>query len=105
MPVPEHQSRVRDSYDAVTDAYVERVHDELVHKPLDRALLTAFAEQLQERVRHRARPSAMPAAVPATSARSSPAWGSTVTGIDLSPAMVARAQGAAPGSVLRGRQR
>ena len=25
----EHQSRVRDSYDAVTDAYVNRVHDEL----------------------------------------------------------------------------
>ena len=29
-PVAEHQARVRVSYDAVTDAYVERVHDELV---------------------------------------------------------------------------
>ena len=44
---PDHQARVRASYDAVTDAYVERVHDELRHKPLDRALLTAFAEQVQ----------------------------------------------------------
>jgi hypothetical protein len=42
----DHQRRVRVSYDTVTDAYVERVHGELVHKPLDRALLTAFAEQV-----------------------------------------------------------
>jgi hypothetical protein len=43
---PQDQERVRASYDAVVDAYVERVHDELDSKPLDRGLLTAFAEQL-----------------------------------------------------------
>ena len=45
---PQDQERVRASYDAVADTYVARVHDELAHKPLDRGLLTAFAEQLQD---------------------------------------------------------
>jgi SAM-dependent methyltransferase len=89
--MPDHQSRVRRSYDAVTDAYVERVHDELHHKPLDRALLTAFAEQVQ----HDFSPGASvcdagcgPGHVGAFLA----GLGLAVTGIDLSPAMVARAR-------------
>ena len=89
--VTDHQSRVRGSYDAVTDAYVDRVHDELRHKPLDRALLTAFAEQLQE---------GFGAAAPVCDAGCGPGHvgaflgrlGLEVTGIDLSPAMVARAR-------------
>jgi SAM-dependent methyltransferase len=89
--IPDHQSRVRRSYDAVTDAYVERVHDELRHKPLDRALLTAFAEQVQ----HDFGPGA-----PVCDAGCGPghvgaflaSLGLAVTGIDLSPAMVERAR-------------
>jgi len=36
------------SYDAVAAAYAEAMSDELRRKPLDRALLTAFAEQVRE---------------------------------------------------------
>lgn len=36
--------RIRESYDAVAAAYARRYDDELRHKPLDRALLAAFAE-------------------------------------------------------------
>jgi len=88
---PEHQSRVRDSYDAVTDAYVSRVHDELRHKPLDRALLTAFAEQLQNEFGSRAAvcdAGCGPGHVAAFLGER----GLALTGIDLSPVMVARAQ-------------
>jgi SAM-dependent methyltransferase len=89
-PVPEHQARVRVSYDAVTDAYVERVHDELSHKPLDRALLTAFAEQLQDDFGAGA--SVCDAGCgPGHVAAFLAGLGLTVTGIDLSPAMVTRA--------------
>jgi SAM-dependent methyltransferase len=35
------------SYDAVAAAYADQLSDELRRKPLDRALLTAFAEQVQ----------------------------------------------------------
>ena len=88
--LPEHQARVRVSYDAVTDAYVERVHDELSHKPLDRALLTAFAEQVQDQFGAGA--SVCDAGCgPGHVAAFLAALGLTVTGIDLSPAMVTRA--------------
>ena len=40
--------KTRASYDAVAAAYAEALSDELRHKPLDRALLTAFAEQVRE---------------------------------------------------------
>lgn len=91
----EHQSRVRDSYDAVTDAYVNRVHDELRHKPLDRALLTAFAEQLRDEAGRGAAvcdAGCGPGHVAAFLAER----GLTLTGIDLSPAMVARARALHP---------
>ena len=86
-----HQSRVRVSYDAVADAYTSRVLDELRHKPLDRALLTAFAEQLQDRFGAGASvcdAGCGPGHVGAFLA----GLGLDVTGIDLSPAMVARAR-------------
>jgi SAM-dependent methyltransferase len=89
-PVPEHQTRVRVSYDAVTEAYVERVHDELSHKPLDRALLTGFAEQIQ--VEFGAGASVCDAGCgPGHVAAFLAGLGLTVTGIDISPAMVRRA--------------
>jgi SAM-dependent methyltransferase len=92
---PDHQGRVRVSYDAVTDAYIERVHDELRHKPLDRALLTAFAEQVQ---------GAFGAGASVCDAGCGPGHvaaflaglGLTVAGIDLSPVMVERARALHP---------
>jgi SAM-dependent methyltransferase len=92
---PEHQARVRASYDAVTDAYVERVHDELRHKPLDRALLAAFAEQVQE---------AFGAGASVCDAGCGPGHvgafladrGLAVTGVDISPVMVERARALHP---------
>jgi SAM-dependent methyltransferase len=86
-----HQSRVRVSYDAVADAYIDRVLHQLRHKPLDRALLTAYAEQLQERFGARAficDAGCGPGHVGAFLA----GLGLSVTGVDLSPAMVARAR-------------
>jgi SAM-dependent methyltransferase len=47
------------SYDAVAAAYADQLSDELRRKPLDRALLTAFAEQL-----HAATPARASAAEP-----------------------------------------
>src|SRR3984957_424053 len=87
----DHQSRVRQSYDAVTDAYVDRVHDELRHKPLDRALLTAFADQVQ----HDFGPGASVCDAgcgPGHVGAFLGGLGLAVTGIDLSPAMVERAR-------------
>jgi ubiquinone/menaquinone biosynthesis C-methylase UbiE len=40
--------RTRASYDAVAARYAEALSDELAGKPLDRALLTAFAEQVRQ---------------------------------------------------------
>ena len=37
----------RESYDAVAERYAAELSDELRHKPLDRALLGAFAEQVR----------------------------------------------------------
>jgi hypothetical protein len=41
------QGQARASYDAVAAAYAEALSDELARKPLDRALLTTFAEQVR----------------------------------------------------------
>ena len=87
--------RVRASYDAVADRYVDAIHDELGHKPLDRALLTAFAEQLQ--AEHGAGPRVCdmgcgPGHVGAFLADR----GCAATGVDLSPVMVARARSLHP---------
>jgi ubiquinone/menaquinone biosynthesis C-methylase UbiE len=49
------QDSTRASYDAVAAAYAEALSDELRRKPLDRALLTAFAEQVREAGRGEAR--------------------------------------------------
>ena len=95
---------VRDGYDAVAEDYAERVAGELAGKPLDRALLTAFAESVRT-----VAPDGViadvgcgPGHVAAYLARE----GARVVGVDVSPAMVEVAQRRSPelsfavGSVL-----
>jgi SAM-dependent methyltransferase len=45
-PDLDRMAAIRVSYDAVAGSYAEAMSDELRHKPLDRALLTVFAEQV-----------------------------------------------------------
>jgi ubiquinone/menaquinone biosynthesis C-methylase UbiE len=48
-PVPlDRMAATEASYDAVAASYAEAMSDELRHKPLDRALLTAFGEQVRQ---------------------------------------------------------
>jgi SAM-dependent methyltransferase len=42
----DRMAAIRVSYDAVAGSYAEAMSDELRHKPLDRALLAVFAEQV-----------------------------------------------------------
>lgn len=77
---------VRRSYDAVAENYLAGFRDELAHKPLDRALLTALAEQTEP-------------GTPIVDLGCGPghvaAWlargGATAVGVDLSDGMVAAA--------------
>jgi SAM-dependent methyltransferase len=48
MTSPDRMAATRASYDAVAAAYADALSDELRHKPLDRALLTAFGEQVRQ---------------------------------------------------------
>jgi SAM-dependent methyltransferase len=74
---------IRDSYDRVASAYAEQYSDELTGRPLDRALLAAFAEQA---------PPGLPLADigcgPGHVAAHLAALGRPVVGVDLSPGMV-----------------
>jgi SAM-dependent methyltransferase len=82
--------RTRDSYDTVAATYAAKFGDELDGKPLDRALLAAFAETVSGPV---ADLGCGPGHVTAHLSR----LGLDVTGIDLSPAMIATARAAYPG--------
>ncbi|MFF3272375.1 class I SAM-dependent methyltransferase [Streptomyces chrestomyceticus] len=42
-----HHASVRRSYDTVAEEYAARLHDELIGKPLDRALLAALLERTE----------------------------------------------------------
>ncbi|KQV14559.1 MULTISPECIES: class I SAM-dependent methyltransferase [unclassified Kitasatospora] len=82
-----HHTRVRQSYDTVAEEYRTRIGDELAHKPLDRALLTALLEQTEPGT-----PVADLGCGPGHVAGWLAALGSRPVGIDLSPAMVAIAR-------------
>lgn len=82
---------VRRSYDTVAEEYATRLHAELAHKPLDKALLTALLEQTE--------PGTTigdlgcgPGHVAAWLAEK----GARTVGIDLSPGMVAVGRGRFP---------
>ena len=88
---PTSESGLRDTYDAVARAYDAQLAGELDHKPLDRALLTAFLEL------------AGPGPVtdvgcgPGHVTRFLAARHPDVRGLDLSPEMIAIARERAPG--------
>ena len=79
------------SYDRVAAEYAARFFDELVHKPLDRALLDCFAEQVQGRG-----PVADLGCGPGQIAGYLHARGVPTLGVDLSPEMVALARRLTP---------
>ena len=79
------------SYDAVAAAYADQFSDELRHKPLDRALLAAFAEQVRPAGSQRSRVwdvGCGPGQVTAFLA----GLGLDAAGVDLSDGMVAQAR-------------
>lgn len=77
---------VRASYDQIAEQYAEQFSDELRGRPLDRAMLAAFAEQVPA-----GRPVADLGCGPGHVTAHLAALGLPVLGIDLSPAMVAQA--------------
>jgi SAM-dependent methyltransferase len=82
---------VRTTYDRVADEYVSRIAGELQHKPLDRQLLDRFAERIG------AGSACDVGCGPGHVARYLHDRGVSISGIDLSPAMVARARALHPG--------
>jgi len=81
----------RAGYDRVAEEYAARFFDEFAHKPLDRALLDCFAEQVRE-----LGPVADVGCGPGQLARYLGERGVRVMGIDLSPEMVALARRLSP---------
>jgi SAM-dependent methyltransferase len=84
------------SYDRIAPIYAEHFRDELVHKPLDRALLDALIE-----LSGTSEPIADVGCGPGQVARYLHDRGANATGIDLSPGMVTAAQAANPGLEFR----
>ncbi|MFE2541816.1 class I SAM-dependent methyltransferase [Actinacidiphila glaucinigra] len=89
------RSRARRSYDTVAEEYRERIGDELAHKPLDRALLAALAEQAADG------PVADLGCGPGHVTAWLAARGVRAVGIDLSPGMVALAHREHPAADFR----
>jgi SAM-dependent methyltransferase len=84
------------SYDLVADEYVERIFDELRHKPLDRQLLDRFAARVRD-----VGPVCDMGCGPGHVARYLHEIGVEVCGVDLSPAMIERARRLVPGVEFR----
>jgi SAM-dependent methyltransferase len=89
---PTERQACQTSYDAVADEYVQRIFDELQHKPLDRELLDRFADRVRE-----VGPACDLGCGPGQVARYLHERGVHVTGIDLSPAMIDRTRRLVPG--------
>jgi SAM-dependent methyltransferase len=88
--------RTRASYDTLAADYAAWIHDELAAKPLDRALLGAFADMVR---RAGAGPVADVGCGPGRVTAFLDALGVPAFGIDLSPEMVAVARRSYPGRV------
>lgn len=85
----------RNSYDAVADAYAAEIPDGLAGRPVDRALLTGFAELV--RARGGSEPVADVGCGPGRVTALLDTLGLPVFGVDVSPRMVALAGRAHPG--------
>jgi len=93
---PRTRTAYQTSYDRVADEYVRRIFDELQHKPLDRQLLDRFAAGVRA-----VGPVCDLGCGPGHVARYLHEQGVQVCGVDLSPAMVARARRLTPGVEFR----
>ena len=82
---------IAQSYDQVARAYAEQLFDELRHKPLDRTLLDAFAEQVD-----RAAPVLEVGCGPGQISRALAERGVSMIGSDLSPEMIEEARRRSP---------
>jgi SAM-dependent methyltransferase len=92
MPLdPEHLASTRATYDRVADEYAAHIAGELAGKPLDRALLVCFAEQVGD-----LGVIADIGCGPGHVAAYLHGLGARVIGIDLAPAMVAVARRLSP---------
>ncbi len=92
----ETTNNLKTSYDRIAPQYVEHIYGELAHKPLDRALLARFADDV------RGRGSVCDIGCgPGHVARYLHERGVDVIGVDLSPGMVAEAQRLNPGIAFR----
>ena len=100
VAAPDRMAATRASYDAVASGYAEAMSDELRHKPLDRALLSVFAEQVAQVGSGRGRAwdvGCGPGHVTAFLA----GLGLDAAGLDLSDGMVAQARARHPGLEFR----
>jgi SAM-dependent methyltransferase len=93
MTEPDFLRDTRASYSAVAEGYAERFRDELAAKPLDRAMLGAFAEQ----VLARGGPVADIGCGTGRVTAYLDGLGLPVSGIDLSPGMIEVARRVHPG--------
>lgn len=93
MPEPHHLRSTRAAYDVVAVDYAELLRDELAAKPLDRAVLTAFADLVGQ---DGGGPVADLGCGSGRVTAHLHALGLPVFGIDLSPAMVAVARRSHP---------
>lgn len=78
---------VRSSYDALAERYAEEIGDELIGKPVDRALYGSFAELVRD-LAGAGLPVGDVGCGPGHVSRYLAGLGLTVLGVDLSPAMV-----------------
>lgn len=96
----EGEDASRTSYDAVAEAYAERFVDELGVKPLDRALLTAFVEEMRKRDDPVGAMVADVGCGPGHIARYLHGLGVDACGVDLSPRMCEIARALNPGLIF-----
>lgn len=90
--IQEKISDVRGSYDLVAEEYARQIYDELQHKPLDRQLLTRFADSVRG-----AGLTCDLGCGPGHVARYLQSCGIEVCGVDLAPGMITMARKLNPG--------
>ncbi|WP_394827896.1 class I SAM-dependent methyltransferase [Pendulispora albinea] len=87
---------IEESYSRIAQSYADHFFDELRHKPLDRALLDVFADQVRGRG-----PVLDVGCGPGQTSRALVERGLPVTGLDLAPEMIAEAARRSPDIAFR----